>query len=98
MKIARRMISGIGIPISQRRSPRPKPIVASYLLGRRRDGSGLVPRKGTDYFMGKIGTKSAERAQVPAQHFAGRGHRQAVGELHLARIFVRRELHLDEFL
>jgi len=37
-----------------------------------------------------------QRPQFAPQHLAGRGHRQGIGELHVARIFMRRELHLDE--
>ena len=39
-----------------------------------------------------------QRPQLPPQHLAGRGHRQALGELHKARIFMRGELHFHKIL
>ena len=39
-----------------------------------------------------------QRPQLPPQHLARRRHRQRLGELHEARIFVGGELHFDELL
>jgi hypothetical protein len=54
MKIARRMISGIGMPISQSRTPRPKPIVASCSVGRQRDAGTVVPAQEPNNFFGHM--------------------------------------------
>jgi hypothetical protein len=98
MKMARRMINGIGIPINQRRSPRPKPMFASCLLGDNAAVRTWFPGQEPNYFHSWTGTNSAECAQLAPQHFAGGGHRKAVGKGDDAWVFVRGKLDLDEVL
>src|ERR1044071_6505606 len=52
----------------------------------------------TAFFICPLEPMLPQRPQFAPQHFSRRRHRQRVGELHEARIFVGGELHFHELL